>query len=187
MPCSAVFVSPLGPLLLVSDGSRLLSLRFVGSWDARRLPVGEDANLPWAVRCGTDDALPGAASVGSWDALLLEAADWLRAYFAGRRPDPRALPLAPASTPFAASLREALLSLPFGRTLSYGALAALLASSPRAVGSAVGRNPFAILVPCHRVLGAGGKLTGYAWGLARKRALLDFEGCRPLGGLAPRN
>ncbi|MDM8270691.1 methylated-DNA--[protein]-cysteine S-methyltransferase [Thermophilibacter provencensis] len=72
-----------------------------------------------------------------------------------------------------------LLAVPYGETRTYGELAADLGSSPRAVGSAVGKNPISVIVPCHRVVGADGSLTGYAGGLDRKRALLALEAVRP--------
>ena len=84
-------------------------------------------------------------------------------------------------TPFQQAVWRALLAIPSGATTSYGALARALGSptAVRAVGAAVGRNPISIVVPCHRVLGAGGALTGYAGGLARKQALLRLEGAPP--------
>jgi methylated-DNA-[protein]-cysteine S-methyltransferase len=98
-------------------------------------------------------------------------------YFAGRLAR-FTVPLAPQGAPFHAAVWRALLDIPFGETVSYGALAAHLGSpgAARAVGAAVGRNPIAIAIPCHRVVGAGGQLTGYAGGLDRKRALLALEG-----------
>jgi methylated-DNA-[protein]-cysteine S-methyltransferase len=92
-------------------------------------------------------------------------------------------PLAPAGTAFQRAVWAALLSIPRGATLGYGELAARLGrpAAVRAVGAAVGRNPVSVLVPCHRVLGAGGALTGYAGGLPRKQALLALEGVRPGG------
>ena len=111
---------------------------------------------------------------------------WLRAaqaaldaYFAGRK---MALPpLDLHGTPFQRAVWQALLTITPGSTRSYGALAQGLQrpAAMRAVGAAVGRNPVSVLVPCHRVLGAGGALTGYAGGLDRKRALLALEGALP--------
>ena len=93
---------------------------------------------------------------------------------AGRAPDftPK---LVPADTPFQNALREALLSIPYGETVTYAALAKTLHSSPRAVGHAIGRNPILLIVPCHRVIGKNGALTGYAGGLPRKAELLRLE------------
>ena len=97
-------------------------------------------------------------------------------YFAGRRRQ-FDLPLAPSGSPFQLAVWEELRRIPWGTRVTYGELAARLGKprSARAVGAAVGRNPISIVVPCHRVLGAGGRLTGYAGGLERKRILLDLE------------
>ena len=96
-------------------------------------------------------------------------------YFAGEMPD-FTPPLALRGTPFQERVWAALLEIPRGQTVTYGELAARLSSSARAVGGAVGKNPVSLIVPCHRVLGAGGRLTGYAAGLDKKRALLALEG-----------
>ena len=85
-------------------------------------------------------------------------------------------PLAPAGSPFRLSVWERLQAIPYGQTRTYGELSAELCSSPRAVGGAAGHNPISILIPCHRVLGTGGSLTGYAGGLNKKKLLLKLEG-----------
>jgi methylated-DNA-[protein]-cysteine S-methyltransferase len=118
-------------------------------------------------------------------AVLAQARVELGEYFAGAR---RAfdLPLAPAGTPFMRRIWRALEKIPYGQTRTYGQLARNAGSGARAVGLACGRNPIAILIPCHRVVAADGKLTGYSGGagVATKRALLDLEsGVRPLAGL----
>lgn len=115
----------------------------------------------------------------SWrreDKPLLEAVDQLRAYFDGRR-FRFDLPLAPAGTPFQQRVWEALQRIPCGETRSYGEIAKAIGfpTGSRAVGAANGRNPIAIVIPCHRVIGANGSLTGYAGGLRIKKALLDHE------------
>ena len=106
---------------------------------------------------------------------------WLDDYFhaISREID---FPMAPAGTPFQQLVWKLLLDIPFGRTCTYGQLAKQAAvlmgkekMSPQAVGQAVGRNPIAVIIPCHRVIGGGGRLTGYAWGLERKRWLLAHE------------
>ena len=140
--------TPIGPLTLRSDGNHL-----TGLW----------MDLPGEVR----DDLP----------VFTAARDWLDRYFAGLCPDPRELPLAPAGTDFQRRVWEKLLEIPFGQTRSYGWLAREI-GSPRAcqaVGQAVGRNRIAIIIPCHRIIGADGSLTGFAGGLEMKRQLLDHE------------
>jgi methylated-DNA-[protein]-cysteine S-methyltransferase len=117
------------------------------------------------------------AEVDAADPLLAEAARQLHAYFRGalRQFD---LPLAPLGTPFQQAVWNGLLKIPLGETVSYGQLADRLDARKaiRAVGAAVGRNPVSVIVPCHRVLGSDGSLTGYAGGLPRKSALLRLEG-----------
>ena len=118
----------------------------------------------------------GPPGAGSDDALLTEAEAQLRAYFAGelRRFD---LPLAPRGTEFQRRVWNAVAAIPYGTTTPYSALAASLGRPRafRAVGAANGRNPLPIVVPCHRVIGASGALTGYGGGLEAKRALLALE------------
>ena len=107
---------------------------------------------------------------------LRPACEQLRAYFAGRR-QAFDLPLAPQGTPFQQQVWRALCEIPYGETISYGELARRIGkpTSSRAVGAANGQNPIAIIIPCHRVIGANGKLTGYAGGLHRKEFLLGHE------------
>jgi methylated-DNA-[protein]-cysteine S-methyltransferase len=111
--------------------------------------------------------------------LLLAAARQLNDYLKGRR---RAfdLPLAPCGTAFQRAVWQALLDIPFGQTCSYGQIAAAVGSlkAARAVGLANNKNPIAIIIPCHRVIGADGRLVGYAGGLHIKEKLLTLEGCR---------
>jgi methylated-DNA-[protein]-cysteine S-methyltransferase len=103
---------------------------------------------------------------------------WLKEYFAGQKPKTK-VPLSPTGTDFQQAVWKLLLEIPYGKTTSYGAIAAQLAGgkkgSAQAVGGAVGHNPISLLIPCHRVLGADGSLTGYAGGLEKKRALLELE------------
>lgn len=149
--------SPLGEITLGSRGEALCGLWFAGQkYFARGLsPEREVRDLP----------------------VFRETLRWLEAYFSGGVPD-FLPPLAPEGTPFQRRVWKALLAVPYGETVTYGALAAQLDTSPRAVGSAVGHNPISILIPCHRVVGSAGSLTGYAGGLDRKRALLALEGRR---------
>lgn len=114
--------------------------------------------------------------------VLTQAVQWLDRYFAGLCPSPAELPLAPKGSPFRQAVWEILRSIPYGQTTTYAAIAEKIAKqqglgkmSAQAVGGAVGHNPISIIIPCHRVLGSDGSLTGYAGGLERKRRLLDFE------------
>ena len=159
--------------------------------DAARVCTHYDSPLGRMLIAATDEGLAGIWFVGQrhgpdstgWreDAqhpVLLEAIGQLRAYFDGGRTD-FALPLdLAAGTPFQQSVWKALLAIPRGATTSYAALGRQLGrpQAARAIGAAVGRNPLSIVVPCHRVLGTGGSLTGYAGGLERKVALLQLEG-----------
>lgn len=104
-----------------------------------------------------------------------EAKKWLDIYFSGKAPD--FTPSVKISgTDFRAAVLNELMSIPFGQTATYKELAERLNTSARAVGSAVGRNPVSLIIPCHRVIGSDGSLTGYAGGIDRKRLLLDMEG-----------
>ena len=158
-----VIPSPLGPLTLVVDAAGLLTGLYLAG--QRHRPV--DADL------GVRDDVVGD-----------EAVRQLGEYFAGRR-DRFDLELAPAGTAFQHRVWKALAAVPSGTTTTYGALAASLGlpgGAARAVGSAVGRNPISIVVPCHRVVGRNGDLTGYAGGLDRKEWLLRHEGTLPAAG-----
>jgi methylated-DNA-[protein]-cysteine S-methyltransferase len=164
---SLVVGSPVGWLELVERDGALTGIRF----DAR--PAGADA----PDRCADVDQVVDARPVAVSE-LLVEARDQLRAYFAGelRRFD---LPLRPAGTPFQQRVWALLADVAWGTTTTYGALAAALgmpAGASRAVGAANGANPLPIVLPCHRVVGSDGTLTGYAGGLDRKAALLRLEG-----------
>ena len=153
--------SPLGKMLLAADDDGLTGAWFYGQRYFAR---------------GLEDAEKNERRGVPFDSpVLLAARRWLDTYFAGERPDAADVPLAPRGTAFQRRVWDALLAIPYGETRTYGELAAELGSSPRAVGAAVGRNPISVIVPCHRVLGAGGSLTGYAGGLERKRALLELE------------
>ncbi len=165
MTYSCTYRSPLGQIVLGSDGEALTGLWFAGQ---KYFPTA--AMVP-------DEGL----------SLFYAARTWLDGYFAGARPDPAALPIAPAGSDFRRLIWSLLLEIPYGRTATYGALAesaaqalGLASMSAQAVGGAVGHNPISILIPCHRVLGADGSLTGYAGGLERKRWLLEHEGARCL-------
>jgi methylated-DNA-[protein]-cysteine S-methyltransferase len=149
--------SPVGRLLLVATDDALVGMHFPS-----REPPRIDAKT--LARC---EGHP----------VLARARDQLREYFAGAR---RVfdLPLAPRGTPFQEAVWQALRAIPFGETRSYAAIATAIGrpSAMRAVGAANGKNPIAIIVPCHRVIGADGSLTGFGGGLPRKRWLLRHEG-----------
>lgn len=156
--------SPVGTLTLASDGEALSGLWLAGQ-----------KHFMATVREGyaRDGALP----------VFDAARAWLARYFAGERPMPGELALAFAGTAFQRAVWLELLAVPYGETTTYGRLAARLSArglraGARAVGGAVGRNPISIVVPCHRVVGADGALTGYAGGLEAKRFLLRLEGAR---------
>ncbi|MCB0971788.1 MAG: methylated-DNA--[protein]-cysteine S-methyltransferase [Acidimicrobiales bacterium] len=152
--------SPVGELVLTAAGDRL-----TGCWFAT----------------GTGRADPSAGLARDDDALA-EVRRQLEEYFAGDRRE-FDLDLAPEGTPFQQQVWAQLRAIPYGETASYGEVAAALGApgASRAVGSANGANPIAIVVPCHRVVGADGRLTGYAGGTDRKRTLLDLErGILPL-------
>ena len=150
------FDSPIQPLLLTSDGMALTGLFMVAH------KHGPEIGADWT---RDDGAAPFA-----------EAKRQLGEYFTGRR-TAFDLPLAPVGTAFQQRVWEELRRVPHGETVSYGELARRIGSptSCRAVGMANGRNPFCIIVPCHRVVGANGKLVGYAGGMPRKEALLRLE------------
>jgi methylated-DNA-[protein]-cysteine S-methyltransferase len=111
---------------------------------------------------------------------IVAARRWFAAYWAGADPDVHALTLDPQGTPFQHAVWQALLKIPLGGTSTYGEIAAQAGNpaASRAAGAAIGRNPLTIVVPCHRVIGRDGSLTGYAAGLPRKEALLRHEGVR---------
>lgn len=149
--------SPLGPLTLVADGDALVGIYMAGQ--AHRPPderFGEPA---------PDD-----------DPTLRAVAGELAQYFAGER-TAFTVPLQPAGTAFQRAVWDAIAQIPYGETASYTELAQQLGrpAATRAVGAVVGRNPLCVVVPCHRVVGASGALTGYAGGLERKRTLLALE------------
>ena len=119
-----------------------------------------------------------AAEDGALTAIVLEGQKYADQHLAGEgneRPDPAELRLSPKGTDFQRRVWRELLTIPYGATESYGAIARRLSSSARAVGGAVGRNPLLIVVPCHRVLAGSGALTGFAAGVENKRWLLDWE------------
>ena len=153
-----VVQSPIGRLILASDGTAL-----VGVWMANASP--EDAN--WQRLEGDDD-------------ILTQTRMELDEYFDGRR-HTFDVPLAPNGTEFQRSVWSALTKIPYGKTISYAELARRVGkeAAVRAVGAANGRNPIPVIVPCHRVIGSDGSLTGFGGGLPRKKWLLQHENALP--------
>ena len=146
--------SPLGGITLASDGEALVGLWFDGQ-----------KHFAWKL---------DSACVQQTLPVLEEARRWLKAYWDGLQPR-WTLPLRLRGTDYQRAVWRQLQSIPYGRTVTYGAIAAALHSSPRAVGTAVGCNPISLIIPCHRVVGADGSLTGYAGGLDKKEWLLNME------------
>ena len=163
MTYTAHYASPLGDILIAERGGAL-----IGLWIA-----GQD--------CASD--LRGETVEERETPLLRETRAWLSRYFAGEQPAIEELPLAPRGSTFRQRVWKLLCRIPYGATTTYGALARKVAAetgksrmSAQAVGGAVGHNPISIIIPCHRVVGAGGSLTGYGGGLPMKIALLEHEG-----------
>lgn len=164
--------SPLGGILLAADEIGLTGLWFDGQkYFARGLsPEREERELP----------------------VLLEAKRWLDIYFTGKEPD-FLPPLHPVGSAFRRFVWEILLQIPYGRTTTYGEIARLLSEkrglsrmSAQAVGGAVGHNAISIIIPCHRVVGTNGSLTGYAGGVDKKVKLLELEHADMTGFFVPK-
>ncbi len=158
--------SPLGGITLASDGEHINGLWFDGQKYFGGLVPPERENAP-----GLE--------------VFSAASDWLDRYFAGKRPDASELPLAPRGGAFRLLVWEILREIPWGQVTTYKRIAAEAAMrlqrpamSAQAVGNAVAHNPISILIPCHRVVGTNGSLTGYAGGLDKKLWLLEHEGVR---------
>lgn len=171
---STNYVSPLGKLTLASDGSSLVGLWIEGqkyfAAAMKEKPEIKD-NLP----------------------VFQETTDWLDQYFAGKAPSPDTLPLAPAGSEFRRIVWDILCKIPYGQVVTYGQIAKEAAEkmnrqsmSAQAVGGAVGHNPISIVIPCHRVVGAMGNLTGYAGGIDKKIQLLSHEGVDISGFTMPK-
>lgn len=152
------YASPLGPILLAADETGLTGLWF----EAQKY-------FP---------SFSGVEYQEKETPVLTETVRWLDVYFSGK--DPGFLPpLHPQGSPFRQTVWDILLTIPRGQTMTYGEIARRLGvRSAQAVGGAVGHNPISILIPCHRVVGSDGSLTGYAGGLDRKTRLLQLEGAR---------
>jgi len=161
---STHYSSPLGLLMLASDGDNLIGLwiegqkYFGGTVDE---DMTEENDLP----------------------VLTATRNWLDKYFAGQKPSIFDLPLAPFGGAFRKAVWDILCEIPYGEYITYGNIAKKMATrmgkasmSSQAVGGAVGHNPISIIIPCHRVIGANGSLTGYAGGISKKIELLEHEG-----------
>ena len=158
MKYTARYASPLGGMTLASDGQVLTGTWFDGQkyFGAGLSPDADERSLP----------------------IFTQAFRWLDIYFSGREPDFMPDLGYGAAGPFRRAVWDILRTIPYGTSVTYGAIAAKLARpamSAQAVGGAVGHNPLTVFVPCHRVIGANGSLTGYAGGIERKGALLALE------------
>lgn len=161
---STILPSPVGAITLASDGGNL-----VGLWMAGQKYHGD--TIPEAMVARDDLPVFGAAK------------EWLDRYFAGDRPAISELPLSPIGGAFRQDVWGILCEIPYGTVITYGDIAREMATrrnkqsmSSQAVGGAVGHNPISIIIPCHRVVGVSGSLTGYAGGIGTKIKLLELEG-----------
>ena len=149
------FDSPLGQMHLCSDGNALTAVTFAGQ-------KYEHDHIP---KDAVSDACP----------VLEQAKLWLHQYFSGNIPNDFP-PMNPNGTPFQQRVWKQLLQIPYGETVTYGELAKRMeCKSAQAIGGAVGKNPISVLIPCHRVVGADGTLTGYVGGVEKKEFLLKLE------------
>ncbi|WP_173386989.1 methylated-DNA--[protein]-cysteine S-methyltransferase [Ruminococcus flavefaciens] len=155
------YTSPIGGITLASDSEALTGLWFDGQKNFPHKLISES----------TEAELP----------IFTQTCNWLDIYFSGKEPS-FTPPISLHTTPFRKVVYDILLTIPYGQTMTYGEIANIIANqqgaermSAQAVGSAVGHNPVSIIIPCHRVVGADGSLTGYAGGLDKKIALLKLE------------
>lgn len=167
--------SPIGDLLLTSDGEALTGVYM----EPHKLEgvAGLEPSEAAAFVPAPDGGLESRPDWRREDAPFRATRDRLDAYFTGKRITFDDLPLRPSGTPFQRRVWRALRTIPYGETATYGEMARKIGrpKAVRAVGAANGRNPIPIIVPCHRVIGADGSLTGYGGGMDRKRRLLDLE------------
>lgn len=162
---TAEYTSPLGRITLACDERENL----VGLWlEGQKYFLGTLPETPFE-----RDGL----------AIFAQTKDWLKRYFSGERPEPGELSLAPIGGTFRQEVWGILQAIPYGQVMTYGEIARTVAAkrglssmSSQAVGGAVGHNPISIIIPCHRVVGTGGSLTGYAGGIEKKIKLLELEG-----------
>lgn len=161
---SSIYKSPLGNIYIVSDENELISVAIEGQ---------KRPQLPSIHQLPADQNLP----------ILKASEEWLSAYFEGKKPSPFDLPLARSGSEFRQIVMDLLLQIPYGSLRTYGDIAREIAQrrgiaqmASQAVGGAVGGNAISIIIPCHRVVGANGNLTGYGGGLDLKMKLLKHEG-----------
>ena len=161
---STTFPSPLGPITLACCGNSL-----VGLWTKGQKYFGDTVS----------EAMPENNDIP----IFVTAKKWLDRYFAGEKPEIAELPLAPAGGEFRQSVWKILCEIPYGKVITYGDIAKKIAAkmgkekmSSQAVGGAVGHNPISIIIPCHRVVGTNGSLTGFGGGIQMKVKLLEMEG-----------
>ncbi len=153
--------TPIGPCLIVAKEDKLIGLWFEGQ----------------KYDCPIKDKL-----IWKENEVLEQTAKWLDLYFAGKKPEISELPLEPEGSSFRQEVWKILCQIPYGSTVTYGEIADIVGKkyekekmSAQAVGGAVAHNPISIIIPCHRVVGADGSLTGYAGGISKKRWLLEHE------------
>jgi len=155
--------SPVGTLILTAKNDFLTGLYFA---EQKKIPVN----------------LNGEITENGGCRILNQTKNWLDRYFSGANPEITELKLAPEGSGFAKTVWKLLCEIPYGKTTTYGALAKKIAAqrgckkmSAQAVGGAVGRNPVSVIIPCHRVIGSNGSITGYAAGIEKKIKLLEIE------------
>jgi len=165
---STYYDSPIGKLFIVSDYKNI-----VGLW------IEKQKYFKYSIKCSV---IKNVLEKSDFP-VLLESVKWLDDYFAKKNPAIDYLPLAPNGSPFRKLIWDILMEIPYGEVITYGAIAKEAARrmgravmSGQAVGGAVGHNPISIVIPCHRVIGANGNLTGYAGGIDIKIKLLEHEG-----------
>lgn len=160
---SIQYKTPMGDCLLVSDEENLVGLWFEGQ----------------KYYCSIKEPI----NAGQQTEVLIQTKEWLDHYFSGKRPCISQLQIKPNGSTFQHEVWDILCEIPYGEVMTYGEIAKMIAKkhnkenmSAQAVGGAIGHNPISIIIPCHRVVGANGSLTGYAGGLQKKRWLLKHEG-----------
>lgn len=169
---TTTYMSPMGEITLASDGTGL-----TGLWLPEQKYFG-----------GTVDSLSETAELP----VFRKTENWLDRYFAGEKPDISELPLAPAGSEFRQAVWKILCQIPYGEVTTYGEIAREISAqrgkrmAAQAVGGAVGHNPISIIIPCHRVVGSNGNLTGYGGGIDKKIWLLEHEKVDMTGMFVPK-